>query len=138
MTPFDGTNDAPPPTSAPARRPPPFVPTKVTKRPTAPKKKPAAKEPPIDRRTAADRHPATKAEVPFIDPRNAQRVEDDPPLRTNAVIADAVEKAIQGIAIARRLTIKKIEVKPEYGVDGELLTAEVRVGFGMIFARREE
>jgi hypothetical protein len=63
-----------------------------------------------------------------------------PPLRTTAMIADAVEKAIRSIDISERLRIRRIHVEPEYSIsdDDRLIAAEVTVKFSLIFPRRAD
>jgi len=85
--------------------------------------------------TLGDR--VVEIEVSEIDPRNAERSNAPPPLRTRAVIVDAVERALRTLEIAPRMTIKRIEVDTQSSVEGEeILTADVRVRFGLIFSGR--
>jgi hypothetical protein len=58
------------------------------------------------------------------------------PIRTQAILMDAVEKALRSIPIAR-ISMGETKVKPKYAVEfgTGLLSAEVTVKFSMLFAR---
>jgi hypothetical protein len=62
-----------------------------------------------------------------------------PPVRTEAVIMDAVVKAIRSIEVSSRIRIARIHVAPEYSVSDDAIpiAAKVAVAFSMVFPTAE-